>query len=154
MKIPFVALASAALLAAGVAVEAQQLRPAQAPPAGTVTPGGPTVHIEGCVFPKAAQGAAQGAATRAGAPAAAADSFMLTDTKAIALAPGTNIPDGGTIALTQADKARLEHLSGKRAEVTGRLQSEGDAPQLQITSIVETVGSCPAKPDAKPGAHS
>lgn len=147
-----VAAATAALLSVGLLVHAQQAqpsKPASPPAAASSGAGNVTVHIEGCVVPKRAGTAASSTAGSASGSAATAGEYVLTDTKVIALAPGTQIPAGRDLALTQVDAARVHQLAGKRAEVTGRLQNGAATPQLQVTSIVETVGDC-----SKAAAHS
>jgi hypothetical protein len=50
----------------------------------------------------------------------------------------------------RVDQDRLRELIGKRASVSARLDDADPLPQLQLISLVETVGSCPVRPTPAP----
>ena len=88
------------------------------------------LHLEGCVAP-------------------AGGGYVLHGVKVIAASPGVNDSPDRTFTLTQVDPERLRRLSGKRADVSGRVAGTDEAPELQVIAIVEAVGQCPAGPAGK-----
>jgi hypothetical protein len=104
------------------------------------------VHLEGCVFPKRALTSKQKVT-----PAAdSAEDFVLSDIHVIALAPGTEVAEKSVFKLDQVEQPQLHHLNGLRAGVTGRIEAGADLRTLHVTSIRETVGSCPVVPTPQP----
>jgi hypothetical protein len=85
------------------------------------------INVEGCVRP------------------GPGGSYVLTDLKVIAASPGVDDSADRTYTLAQVDPARLGALSGKRAGVSARVAGTDQAPRLDVISIVEAVGTCPAK---------
>ena len=143
------------LSALNVVVEAQQREIAkpQAPATTTATPksSGETsqstnANLEGCVFPKRAL-------TEKRQVTLAADSvedFVLTNTHVIAVPAGTQVAENSVFKLDQVEQPRLRQLIGLGVRVNGKIEKGPDLRVLRVTSIIETVGSCPAVPTPQP----
>lgn len=102
------------------------------------------LHIEGCVFPKRALTSAQPVTVYAGS----SEEYVVTDTKVISASPGVN--GDRNFIVQDVPQERLRQLIGQRVGVTGRVQEKSDVPQLQVISMIETVGSCPRIPTPRP----
>jgi hypothetical protein len=103
------------------------------------------INLEGCVYPASELPAGGQAAAQQGQM----KSYVLTDAKIISISPGVNDSVDRVFTLEQVPQERLSGLSGKRADVSARVAGSDQAPQLQVISIIETVGACPAKPQSR-----
>jgi hypothetical protein len=56
------------------------------------------------------------------------------------------VAEKSVFKLDQVDQPRLHELNGLRVGVTGRVEAGSDLRTLRVTSIRETVGSCPVVP--------
>ena len=100
------------------------------------------LHVAGCVFPKKALTASAPVAVYPGS----VDDYILSDTKVISASPGLTSADNRIFTLMQVDQERLRSLIGKRVSVSARVSDTDQLPQLQVISLIETVGSCPIRP--------
>ena len=100
------------------------------------------VNLEGCVFPNRALSSPDPVVV----PADSREDFVVTDTKVISASPGVKNVDGQKFKLIGVQHDRLRELNGKRVGVSARLEDKPGMGQLNVISILETVGSCPATP--------
>jgi len=100
------------------------------------------VNLEGCVFPNRALSSPDPVV----APADSREDFVVTDTKAISASPGVKNVDGQQFKLIGVAQERLRDLSGKRVGVSARVEEKPGMSELNVISILEAVGSCPATP--------
>jgi hypothetical protein len=100
------------------------------------------MNVEGCVFPKRALSSKDPVIV----PAGAVEDYVVTDTRVISASTGVPALEGRVFAVKGAEQDKLRELIGKRAQVSARVDDKPATPELQVISIVETVGSCPAVP--------
>jgi hypothetical protein len=141
----FVMIAGILTISSGVGLAAgRQPRPTQQSPTTTPTHTSAErkVNLEGCVFRNRAMSAALPTSRSKGS----GDDYIVADTKAISASPGLTVSDGKVFRLDQVDQDKLRELIGRRALVSGRVDDKSEPAVLQVISIIETVGSCPAAP--------
>jgi hypothetical protein len=131
--------AVAAALAVGLLADARQssTQEPQTAAEAQLSTAGPSLHLEGCVFPERALSATGSIVV----PAGRAEDYVLTETKVLAGSDGAT--EGGIFRLEQVPQDRLRALIGKRVGVTGRIEDESTPPVFRVTSIREIVGTCP-----------
>jgi hypothetical protein len=103
------------------------------------------VNLEGCVFPKRALSSKEPVTVPAGSPGNAED-YVVTDTRVISASTGLPALESRVFTVKGVDPEKLRDLIGKRAQVSARVDDKPSMPELQVISLVETVGSCPAVP--------
>lgn len=100
------------------------------------------VNVEGCLFPNRALSSPDPVVV----PADSREDFVVTDAKVISASPGIKNVDGQKFKLSGVEQDRLRELNGKRVGVSARLEDKPGMGQLNVISILETAGSCPATP--------
>jgi hypothetical protein len=155
-------------------------RPATPTPSPSTTTAGrqASATFVGCLYAESAiPGRTPNAAERAGvredyilANATMGSSTTAGATPGAAGTSGTTREGTGMYKIENIPDERLKPLVGKRVEVMGRLDTEGNAPagaaspnrnvgpdavslsEIEATGIKEVAGTCPATPSAAPGA--
>jgi hypothetical protein len=79
-------------------------------------------------------------------PAGVAEDYFLTNTRVIAASADAGDYGDRTFQVGQVAQERLRALTGKRVGVTGHVSGKPDLLQLQVVSIREISGGCPALP--------
>ena len=100
------------------------------------------VSLEGCVFPKRALSSKEPVTV----PAGSVEEYVVTNANVIAVTPGLAALEGRVLKVNGVEQAELRALVGKRALVSARVDDKPSMPDLQVISIVESVGSCPVVP--------
>ena len=113
-----------------------------APPITTVTE--KKVNLEGCVFPKRALSSAP--VTGPAGSAGNVDDYVVTDTHVISASTGLPALEGRVFTVKGVEQEKLRELIGKRVDVSARVDDKPSAPELQVISLIETVGLCPVVP--------
>jgi hypothetical protein len=128
----------------GFRVDAQR----GAPPAGqegTATANAANekkANLEACVFPKRALSST----TVVTVPEGSVEDYVVTDTHVISVSPGLPALEGRVFKVTGGDPAKLRGLIGKRVQLSARVDDKPSMPELQVISMIESVGSCPVVP--------
>jgi len=132
----------------GVRVDAQR----GAPPGGQESTAAPPnaandkkVNLDGCVFPKRALSSKEPVTVPAGS-AGTVDDYVVTETHVISASTGLPALEGRVFTVKGVEPEKLRDLIGKRAQVSARVDDKPSMPELQVISVIETVGSCPAVP--------
>ncbi len=143
LKRSLVSYAGVVVLAAGFGV---QLRAFGQQPASSAPPtSGAMVHFEGCVFTESALTASPPVLM---APSGT-QTYVLTDAKHIAGKVSEEEVAKTIYTLDKVDQAEMRSNYGKRVGVVGNVASGSPRPKLEVASIREISGGCPAVP-AKP----
>lgn len=128
----------------GSRVDAQRV----APPArqeGAATASAATdkkVNVEACAFPKRALSSKTAVTASAGSP----EDYVVTDTHVISASDGLPALEGRVFAVKGVEQEKLRGLIGKRVQVSARIDDKPSMPELDVISMIETVGSCPEVP--------
>ena len=134
LKRPLIAYAGVVILAAGHGVQLRAL--GQQPAPGTM------VHFEGCLFTESALMAS----TPILVAPAGTQTYVLTDAKHLAGKVSEEEVAKTIYTLDKVDQAEMRANYGKRVGVVGNLAGGAPRPKLEVASIREISGGCPAIP--------
>ena len=124
------------------AVLAAQVRLAAQEPAATSQSSNTSVHVEGCVFTQQELTATSPAVI----PVGSTQTYILTDLRVIAGALSADDAAKTNYTLTKGDQEQLRSFHGKRVGVVGRTGPGTPRPTLEVVSIRDISGGCPALP--------
>lgn len=133
-------IAVAVLLGGAPWLQAQA--PAQESSSSSGTPSNTTVHLEGCLFTEAGLSAAAPVII----PAGSTQTYILTNGKVIAGSVSEDEVARTTYQLSYGNQAELRSFHGRRVGVVGRVASSPKGKRLEVVSIREISGGCPAIP--------
>jgi hypothetical protein len=133
-------IAVAVLLGGAPWLQAQA--PAQELSSASGSPSNTSVHLEGCLFTEAGLSAT----TPIIIPAGSTQTYILTNGKVIAGSVSDEEAATTHYQLSYGNQAELRSFHGRRVGVVGRVAATPKGKSLEVVSIREISGGCPAMP--------
>ena len=133
-------IAVAVLLGGAPWLQAQA--PAQESSSASGSPSNTSVHLEGCLFTEAGLSATAPIII----PAGSTQTYILTNGKVIAGSVSDEEAAKTNYQLSYGNQEEMRSFHGRRVGVVGRVAETPKGKSLEVVSIREISGGCPATP--------